>query len=77
LDQKYWAPVFQRALESGDWKPVITAALVFYASLSALEQTAYPDNYAQLLQQYLDLYQLQSPSSPNALPPQQQADLAR
>lgn len=77
LDQKFWAPVFQRALESGDWKPVITAALVFYASLSALEQTAYPDNYAQLLQQYLDLYQLQSPSSPSALPPQQQMDLAR
>jgi hypothetical protein len=75
LDQKFWAPVFQRALESGDWKPVITAALVFYASLSALEQTAYPDNYAQLLQQYLDLYQLQSPSSPSALPPQQQMDL--
>jgi hypothetical protein len=35
LDQKFWAPVFQRALDSGDWKPVITAALVFYASLSA------------------------------------------
>lgn len=77
LDQKFWAPVFQRALESGDWKPVITAALVFYTSLSALEQTAYPDNYAQLLQQYLDLYQWQSPSSPSTLPPQQQADLAR
>lgn len=74
LDQKFWAPVFQRALDSGDWKPVITAALVFYASLSALEQTAYPDNYAQLLQQYLDLYQLQ-PQAP--LPPQQQIDLAR
>ncbi|NUT60118.1 hypothetical protein [Herbaspirillum sp. C9C3] len=77
LDQKFWAPVFQRALESGDWKPVITAALVFHASLSALEQTAYPDNYAQLLQQYLDLYQLASPSAPAALPPQQQAELAR
>lgn len=74
LDQRFWAPVFQRALDSGDWKPVITAALVFYASLSALEQTAYPDNYAQLLQQYLDLYQLQ-PQAP--LPPQQQIDLAR
>jgi hypothetical protein len=58
LDQKFWAPVFQRALDSGDWKPVITAALVFYAS-SCPEQTAYPDNYAQLLQQYMDLYQLQ------------------
>ncbi|ALU87994.1 hypothetical protein Hrubri_0777 [Herbaspirillum rubrisubalbicans M1] len=74
LDQKFWAPVFQRALDSGDWKPVIAAALVFYASLSTLEQTAYPSNYAQLLQQYLDLYQWQ-PQSP--LPLQQQADLAR
>ncbi|WP_288407701.1 hypothetical protein [uncultured Herbaspirillum sp.] len=74
LDQKFWAPVFQRALDSGDWKPVITAALVFYTGLSMLEQTAYPSNYAQLLQQYLDLYQWQ-PQSP--LPQQQQADLAR
>jgi len=74
LDQRFWAPIFQRALESGDWKPVITAALVFYVSLSALERTAYPDNYAQLLQQYLDLYRLQPQA---ALPPQQQADLAR
>ncbi len=72
-DQQFWTPVFQQALESGNWQPVITAALVFYATLSPLEQTAYPANYVQLLQQYLDLYQWQ-PSTP--LPPQQQLDLA-
>lgn len=74
LDQRFWAPVFQRALESGNWQPVITAALVFYVSLSALERTAYPDNYPQLLQQYLDLYRLQPQA---VLPAPQQADLAR
>lgn len=71
-DQRFWAPVFQRALGSGDWRPVIEAALVFYAALSPLEQTAYPANYAQLMRQYLALYNLQ-PQAP--LPPQQQADL--
>ncbi|WDZ96993.1 hypothetical protein Herbaro_04165 [Herbaspirillum sp. WKF16] len=71
-DQRFWAPVFQRALGSGDWRPVIEAALVFYATLSPLEQTAYPDNYVQLMRQYLALYNLQ-PQAP--LPPQQQADL--
>ena len=74
VDQQFWTPVFQQALESGNWQPVITAALAFYATLSPLEQTAYPANYVQLLQQYLDLYQWQ-PQSP--LPPQQQLDLAR
>lgn len=74
LDQRFWAPVFQRALESGNWQPVITAALVFYVSLSTLERTAYPDNYPQLLQQYLDLYRLQPQA---VLPAPQQADLAR
>ncbi|MFJ3055942.1 hypothetical protein [Herbaspirillum sp. NPDC087042] len=73
LDQQFWTPVFQQALESGNWQPVISAALVFYATLSPLEQTAYPANYVQLLQQYLDLYQWQ-PQTP--LPPQQQLDLA-
>lgn len=73
LDQQFWTPVFQQAMQSGNWQPVITAALLFYATLSPLEQTAYPANYVQLLQQYLDLYQWQ-PSTP--LPPQQQVDLA-
>lgn len=72
LDQRFWAPVFQRAVASGDWRPVIEAALVFYAALSPLEQTAYPANYPQLMRQYLELYNLQ-PQAP--LPPQQQADL--
>ncbi|MBP0598746.1 hypothetical protein J8I26_11555 [Herbaspirillum sp. LeCh32-8] len=74
LDQRFWAPVFQRAVSSGDWRPVIEAALVFYAGLSPLEQTAYPANYAQLMRQYLELYNLQ-PQAP--LPPQQQTDLVR
>lgn len=74
LDQQFWTPVFQQALQSGNWQPVITAALLFYTSLSPLEQTAYPANYTQLLQQYLDLYQWQPQTS---LPPQQQMDLAR
>ncbi|MBO9537315.1 hypothetical protein [Herbaspirillum sp.] len=72
LDNRFWAPVFQRALTTGDWRPVIEAGLAFYASLSPLERTAYPPNYAQLMQQYLALDSLQ-PASP--LPPQQQADL--
>ncbi|NUU00596.1 hypothetical protein [Herbaspirillum robiniae] len=74
VDQKFWAPVFQRAVASGDWRPVIEAALVFYAALSPLERTAYPANYVQLMQQYLELYNLQ-PQAP--LPPQQQVDLVR
>ncbi|KAF1042016.1 MAG: hypothetical protein GAK35_02945 [Herbaspirillum frisingense] len=74
LDERFWTPVFQRALNSGDWRPVIEAALNFYASLSPLEQTAYPDNYLQLLRQYLSLSNLQPQAS---LPPQQQADMVR
>lgn len=74
LDHRFWAPVFQRAMTSGDWRPVIEAGLAFYASLSPLERTAYPPNYVQLMQQYLALDSLR-PGAP--LPPQQQADLVR
>lgn len=72
LDNRFWAPVFQRALTTGDWRPVVEAGLVFYASLSPLERTAYPPNYVQLMQQYLALDNLRPETS---LPPKQQADL--
>lgn len=72
LDNRFWAPVFQRALTTGDWRPVVEAGLVFYASLSPLERTAYPPNYVQLMQQYLALDDLKPEAS---LPPKQQADL--
>jgi hypothetical protein len=74
LDRNFWAPVLQRALASGDWRPVIEAGLAFYASLSPLERTAYPPNYVQLMQQYLALEAVE-PVAP--LPPAQQADLVR
>ncbi|WP_050469454.1 hypothetical protein [Herbaspirillum chlorophenolicum] len=74
LDNRFWAPVFQRAMTTGDWRPVLEAGLAFYASLSLLERTAYPPNYVQLMQQYLALDSLR-PGAP--LPPQQQADLVR
>lgn len=73
LDQAFWQPVFERALASGDWRAVIQAGLTFYAALSPLEQSAYPANYVQLMQQYLALYDIDSPGT---VPPAQQLELA-
>ena len=73
LDRAFWQPVFQQALASGDWRGVIEAGLSFYASLSSLEQSAYPANYVQLMQQYLALDNI---GRPNTLPPAQQVQLA-
>ncbi|MCA1325057.1 hypothetical protein [Herbaspirillum sp. alder98] len=73
LDRAFWQPVFQRALGSGDWRGVIEAGLSFYASLSPLEQSAYPANYVQLMQQYLALDSIGNPAK---MPPAQQVELA-
>ncbi|WP_040502292.1 hypothetical protein [Herbaspirillum sp. YR522] len=73
LDQAFWQPVFERALASGDWRTVIEAGLTFYASLSPLEQSAYPADYVQSMQQYLALVDIDSAGT---MPPARQLELA-
>jgi hypothetical protein len=73
LDQAFWQPVFQQAMATGDWRPVIVAGLSFYAGLSPLEQSAYPANYVQLMQQYLMLHDI---ANSTTMPPAQQVELA-
>lgn len=63
IDRTYWTPLFQRAQASGDWRAVIEAGIAFYNNLTPLEQTAYPANYLQLMQQYLVLANVQPPTS--------------